>query len=112
MIDENSLKQISHIFCGDIEEYYVYKSGPQLVSFFNRYYNTNDTYRQGFPSRWAYVYDKLVELINHNEIDTFFDIVLSKEYLMSEQALSQVEAAEKADIAWNEFNRIAPTRSM
>lgn len=106
MIGENSLKQISHIFCGDTEEYYAYKSGPQLVSFFNRYYNTNDTYRQGFPSRWAYVYDKLVELINHNEIDTFFDIVLSKEYLMSEQALSQVEAAEKADIVWNEFNRI------
>lgn len=106
MISENSLRQISHVFCGDTEEYYTYKSGSQLVSFFNRYYNANDTYRQGFPSRWAYVNDKLVELINHNTVDTFFNIVLSKEYLMSEQLLSQVEAAEKSDIVWNEFNRI------
>lgn len=63
MISENTLKQISHIFCGDTEEYYVYKSGSQLVSFFNNYYNANDTYRQGFPSRWVYVYDKLIELV-------------------------------------------------
>ena len=45
-------------------------------------------------------------MINHNDIDTFFDIVLSKEYLMSEQSLSQVEAAEKSDVVWNEFDRI------
>jgi len=106
MISENSLKQISHIFCGDIEGYYTYKKGSQLVSFFNNYYGANDVYRQGFPSRWVYVYDKLVDLINHNKIDTFLNIVLSKEYFMAEQSVSQVEAAEKADIAWNEFNRI------
>lgn len=27
MISESSLKQISYIFCGDTEGYYVYKSG-------------------------------------------------------------------------------------
>lgn len=106
MISENTLKQISHIFCGDTEEYYVYKSGSQLVSFFNNYYNANETYRQGFPSRWVYVYDKLIELINHNKIDSFFDVILSKEYLMSEQSLSNVEVAEKADTIWNKFNHI------
>lgn len=98
------MKQISHIFCGDTEEYYVYKSGSQLVSFFNNYYNANETYRQGFPSRWVYVYDKLIELINHNKIDSFFDVILSKEYLMSEQSLSNVEAAEKADTIWNKVS--------
>lgn len=106
MISENSLQQISHIFCGDTDGYYTYKSGPQLVRFFNQYYHTNDTYHQGFPSRWAYVYGKLVDLIQNNTIDTFFNTILSKAYLMSEQQLSQVEAAEKAEFFWNEFNRI------
>ena len=39
MISENSLKEIAHIFCGDIEDLYAYKTGSQLVAFFNHYYN-------------------------------------------------------------------------
>lgn len=39
MISENSLERISHIFCGDTEDLYAYKKGPQLVAFFNHYYN-------------------------------------------------------------------------
>ena len=92
MISQDTIKQISSIFCGDIEDYYTYKSGPQLVGFFNQYYNAGYIYRQGFPSRWMYVYDKLVDLINGGRFDTFLNIILSKSYLMSEQSLSQVAA--------------------
>lgn len=106
MISQDTLKQISSIFCGDIEDYYTYKSGSKLVGFFNQYYNAGDVYRQGFPSRWMYVYDKLVGLINGGRFDTFLDIILSKSYLMSEQSLSQVAAAEKADEIWSGINRI------
>jgi serine/threonine protein kinase len=106
MISENSLRQISHIFCGDIDDYYTYKTGSQLVQFFNDYFRGNDVYRQGFPSRWVYVYNKLVDLIRNNRFDVFLNIILSKEYFLSEQHCSQVEAAEKADTAWKEFNRI------
>lgn len=35
MIDDISITQISHIFCGDIEGYYLYKTGAKLVTFFN-----------------------------------------------------------------------------
>lgn len=42
MISEDTLKQVSSIFCGDIENYYTYKSGPKLVGFFNQYYNAGD----------------------------------------------------------------------
>lgn len=59
MISEGSLRQISHMFCGDIDGYYSYKTGAELVSFFNQYFSANDRYGQGFPSRWVYVYDKL-----------------------------------------------------
>lgn len=106
MISQDTLKQISSIFCGDIEDYYTYKSGPKLVGFFNQYYNVGDVYRQGFPSRWMYVYDKLVELINAGRFDTFLNIILSKPYLMSEQSLSQVAASEKADEIWGGINHI------
>lgn len=106
MLSENSLKQISHIFCGDTEGYYVYKSGPKLVVFFNRYFQGNDIYGQGFPSRWAYVYNKLVDLINKNRFDSFLKIILSTSYLISENEFTVVEAAEKSQEIFKEFNRI------
>ncbi|MCM1491598.1 MAG: hypothetical protein NC180_00020 [Muribaculaceae bacterium] len=106
MIRKDTLKQVSSIFCGDIEDYYTYKTGSQLVGFFNQYYNAGDVYRQGFPTRWTYVYDKLVELINGGRFDTFLNIILSKAYLMSEQSLSQVVAAEKADEIWHGIDQI------
>lgn len=106
MLSEDSLKEISHIFCGDEGDLYTYKSGPKLVSFFNTYYNSTDRYGQGFPSRWAYVYDKLVILLNHNQFDSFLNIVLSKQYLMKEQLITQVDAVEKIEVICAELNRI------
>jgi very-short-patch-repair endonuclease len=40
---------------------YPYRSGPQLVSFFNQF-NRNDSYGYGFPSRWKYTESILLEL--------------------------------------------------
>ena len=106
MISEDSIKQISQIFCGDIEGYYSYKSGPKLVGFFNRYFHADDRYQSGFPSRWAYVYDKIAGLINTQSVDAFFNIILSREYLIQDSAITEVKAAEKATEIKNEFNRI------
>lgn len=106
MISEDSLKEISHIFCGDIEGYYSYKRGIDLVSFFNRYYRAGDVYQQGFPSRWAYVYDKIMSMLNINTADSFFDIILGKEYLIRDLGITEVEAAEKSEEILAEFNRI------
>ena len=65
MLSSDSVKEIANIFCGDIGDYYTYKSGPKLVSFFNTNFGTKDVYQSGFPSRWAYVYDKINLLISH-----------------------------------------------
>ncbi|MDX6459782.1 MAG: hypothetical protein QOE55_3479 [Acidobacteriaceae bacterium] len=35
-----------------------YRSGPDLVNFFNEFAG-NDSYGEGLPSRWRYVRDKL-----------------------------------------------------
>lgn len=94
------------MFCGDEEGYFSYKSGPRLVEFFNTYFQQNDRYGQGFPSRWAYVYDKLAAMLNRGTFDDFLNLVLSKEYLMRDMGLSQVQATEHAHFIHGEFNSI------
>ena len=42
------LEILAKIFCGDEEELFLYKSGPQLVSFFNNYFDYQDEYGRGF----------------------------------------------------------------
>ncbi len=106
MISNNSLTEIAHIFCGDIEEYYSYKTGPQLVSFFNKWMHSEDVYGQGFPSRWVYVYDKIVEIINKGQIDRFLDEILGKQYIIRDHNCTEVEAVEKSEEILGAFNRI------
>lgn len=105
MLSDDTIKFIASIFCGDIEEYYTYKSGPKLVRFFNQYFNHNDTYGQGFPSRWRYVFDKLVYFLNSNTFDKFLNIILSQEYIMSDKQCSLVEAVTRAEKVFNELNK-------
>lgn len=104
MISENSITDISHLFVGDTEGFYGYKSGPQLVSFFNSYFGYSDVYRQGFPSRWAYAYDKIVDLIKKNRINAFLDIILGKPFLMRDLGITEVAAAEKSVAILERFN--------
>jgi serine/threonine protein kinase len=106
LISHESLQRISHMFCGDENGYFGYKSGPKLVEFFNTYFKHNDQYGQGFPSRWAYVYDRLAVMLNRGIFDDFLNLILSKEYLMRDMGFSQVQAAEHAEIVYSEFNNI------
>lgn len=106
MISEDSLKQISHIFCGDTEGFYSYKTGAELVSFFNNYFGYKDIYQSGFPSRWIYVYNKLVEKINAGSIGRFFDITLGREYLMRDLDITEIDALEQSQKILHEYNDI------
>ncbi|MCK4338644.1 MAG: hypothetical protein KAW92_01280 [Candidatus Cloacimonetes bacterium] len=45
-----------------------YRSGPKLVEFFNDL-GFNDTYGQGFPSRWIYTDEKLSKINGTPELD-------------------------------------------
>lgn len=106
MISENSITAVSRLFCGDVEGFYTYKSGPKLVLFFNQYFGSNDVYQAGFPSRWSYVYSKIVDFLNSDTVDVFFNIILKKDYLISEQGITEVEAAELSEKIVGEINRI------
>lgn len=51
-----------------INEESEYRSGPKLVEFFNNL-GFNDTYGQGFPSRWKYTDEKLNQINGTPELD-------------------------------------------
>ena len=103
------LEILAKIFCGDEEELFLYKSGPQLVSFFNNYFDYQDEYGRGFNTRWRYVCDKLVELKNSNKLDSFINLILSKNYLLTEVKTSEVDALvhqEKVIAALNKMSSV------
>lgn len=59
-----------------INEETEYRSGPKLVQFFNRF-GFNDSYGQGFPSRWMYT-DQRLEAVNGSpELDKCIRAVLN-----------------------------------
>lgn len=72
LINPEFYKTLAKIFCGDETELFTYKTGPQLVDFFNSYFGFSDVYRQGFPTRWVYVNDKLLSFSETGKLDLFF----------------------------------------
>lgn len=85
-ISEESLKYIAELFNGDIDGIFVYKSGPKIFKFFNKYFNYDDVYSFGksYPSRWNITYNKLVEIWNKSLFDKFLTRILSISYLKTE----------------------------
>jgi len=111
MLSDSTIKTMASMFCGDIGGYYAYKGGSVLVGFFNQRFGYSDVYESGFPSRWAYVYDKLVEFLNSGIFDDFLTLILSKEFLISDTGCTVVKAAEKVEEIISELNRILRTDS-
>lgn len=58
-LNNKSLEKLRNLINEEIE----YLSGPKLVRFFNSYIS-KDEYISGFPSRWEYTDEKLIELNN------------------------------------------------
>lgn len=107
MITEVMLKTIANVFNGDDENsIYEYKTGSDLVRFFNQYFNRKDTYKNPFPSRWRYVVDILQQLLQTKKLDEFFTVILSIRYIQTELQLSEVEAVQKSNDALLHFNEL------
>lgn len=106
MISEQTLRNIAEIFNGDTkDDLFKYKSGPQLVDFFNTHFGFKDLYGQGFQSRWYFTVDKLINLINQKKINKFFNIVLTKNYLMIEKQITEVNAVILSEKLVEIFNQ-------
>lgn len=64
---EKSIEKLRIIINGD--DTVDYKSGPNLVSFFNKL-GFDDCYRSGFPSRWIFTEQKLNEINGTNKLES------------------------------------------
>jgi len=104
-VEDKCLEIISKEFCGDFEDsLYEYKSGPQLVLFFNSNFRYNDQYYNGFPSRWIYVSEKIKDLYNNDKLNNFFSFIMSVEFHIQEKEKTIVEIVpfiEKLKKQWN-----------
>ncbi|MCU7557969.1 serine/threonine protein kinase [Macrococcus sp. TMW 2.2395] len=101
-----AFKEISNVFIGDKVDLYNYKTGAKLVEFFNQYFNYRDVYKQGFPSRWFYVSNNLIDLYNKGKINQFFTLILSKEFILTERKKDEVDAISHSTVIFQELRRI------
>ena len=79
-----------------INEETEYRSGPQLVRLFNNL-GFNDTYGQGFPSRWAYTDGKLEHINGTPKLDCCIKEVFSP--------VNFIERLDELDVYIAEFNK-------
>lgn len=112
LINPEFYKTLAKIFCGDETELFTYKTGPQLVDFFNSYFGFSDVYRQGFPTRWVYVNDKLLSFSETGKLDLFFSIILSKQYLLTERQKGEVDSLEYQQKILTELNKVCSIYSL
>ncbi|THD14661.1 hypothetical protein CI793_14540 [Anoxybacillus ayderensis] len=105
MLSDATLRFISEVFIGDKENCYKYKSGSTLVRFFNEHFGFHDVYQSGFPSRWAYVSDKIKELHRIGKLNDFLSLILNKEYIIRDNQLTEVEAIERRNQILDMFNK-------
>jgi len=95
MLSEVGIRTLAEVLIGDIQGYYSYKSGEQIVDFFNANFSFNDVYGQGFPSRWFYTVENLKIIWNQGRFDEFLNLILSKKFVMLDNRLNEVQALEK-----------------
>ena len=112
MVNPEFYEKIAKIFCGDDLDLFNYKSGPDLVRFFNNNFRSSDYYGQGFPTRWRYVYQKLLEFSSTGKIDHFLNIILSKQYILTERQISEIDALEQQERILDELNKVCSVYSL
>lgn len=92
MLTDESIIRISNLIIGDESDLYSYMAGSQIVKFFNNYFGYNDKYGQGFPSRWAFTNDKIIDLFNKGKTSLFLNTILSKQFLMKNKGITESQA--------------------
>lgn len=107
MFLEKTYKEIAFEFIGDTDtSLYNYKTGSELVDFFNEYFELNEIYRQGFPSRWYYVVEHLKTLEKNSKLEFFFSIILSSKYLRVYEDATRESVVQEQEKKLKKFNEI------
>ncbi|WIK67049.1 protein kinase domain-containing protein [Globicatella sanguinis] len=102
-ISERVYKRIAEEFIGNGKlKTYKYKTGEELVELFNNYFNFQDKYDRGFPSRWLYVTEK-IKIIG---IENFFARILSSNFLRVEEGYTRQNVDSVIMDSLSNFNEI------
>jgi hypothetical protein len=75
-ISERSIAALAKVITGD-SHISPYKSGPVLVKLFNEF-GADDTYGQGFPSRWQYAENKIRAINGTSLLDSLISNILDQ----------------------------------
>lgn len=94
ILSERTLEELRKIINADDTE--DYRSGPQLVKFFNDL-GFNDSYGRGFPSRWMYTDDKLQTINGTPALDECIRKTFS--------VIDYLDRLEYLDLLIERFNR-------
>lgn len=92
-----TITHLSKMISGD-KEGWPYRSGPELVKFFNQY-GFRDVYEQGFPTRYVFVEEKLKSL-NSKDIlkDVIKDLLDSRNWMNTQKQLNPLaQCAEEVN---------------
>ena len=79
-----------------INEETEYRSGPQLIQFFNGL-GFSDSYGQGFPARWQYTDEKLAQINGTPKLEKCIKNVLAP--------INFIDNFDKLDCHINDFNK-------
>ena len=92
LLSPKSLEKLRILINEDTE----YRSGPQLVSLFNKV-GFNDIYGQGFPSRWMYTDQKLERINGTPNLIQYIRIVFNPANFIS---------LDKYDFAFSDLDKL------
>lgn len=89
LIKNKTIKIMAETITGDNGKS-IYRSGSQLVSFFNEL-GFDDLYGEGFPTRWVFANDRIKGLVNNGRILEFINYSLSAEHYLEVQSQYNVD---------------------
>ncbi len=82
-ISTHTIDVLKDIVTGD-SSLSPYLSGPKLVKLFNKY-GFDDTYGEGFPSRWKYAEEKITQLNESEKLRSLIIEVFDPRRFMSDK---------------------------
>ena len=75
----------------------IYRSGPELISFFNGF-GRNDEYGRGFPYRWQYTTECLSSFSGSDELKDIIESVVDPRDYISPEDISSSESSQEPQL--------------
>lgn len=97
---KKTIRTLAETITGD-NKISFYRTGSELVEFFNEF-GFDDSYEEGFPARWKYAQDKLIEIIQQNQFVEFINYCLD-EGLYFEKQFVEYETQDMVLKHWDKY---------